>query len=77
MPVAARELALNTLYDDAGDPLPPAYSGTRKYTQTRFASSTIPVIRNTQRRPNAAATAPPLSGPSELPRNIAEDAVIP
>ena len=31
------------------------------------------VSRNTQRRPNEAAIAPPISGPNELPMNIADE----
>src|SRR5215469_10071399 len=53
-----------------------AYSGTLKYTHTKLANSTAAVTRNTQRRPKAAATAPPVNGPRELPRNVA-DAVMP
>jgi hypothetical protein len=55
---------------------PSTYSGTVKYTQIRFASSKAAVIRNTQRSPNEAAIAPPVSGPIELPRKLA-DAVSP
>jgi hypothetical protein len=52
------------------------YSGTLQYTHSKFANRTAAVTRNTQRTPKAAATAPPESGPIELPRNIAE-AVMP
>ena len=52
------------------------YSGTLEYTHSKFANRTAAVTRNTHRTPKAAATAPPESGPIELPRNIAE-AVIP
>jgi hypothetical protein len=48
------------------------YSGTLQYTHSKFANRTAAVTRNTQRTPKAAATAPPESGPIELPRNIAE-----
>jgi len=45
----------------------------RRVDSSRLAAITMAVIRNTQCRPNEAAIAPPSKGPSELPRNIAEE----
>jgi len=57
---------------------PVAYrtSGTLAQTQARLAVSRMAVTRNTQCSPSVAAMAPPESGPSDWPRNIA-DAVTP
>ncbi len=46
--------------------------GTAIQTQIQLPSSSAAVTRNTQRSPSVAATTPPVSGPSELPRNVAE-----
>ena len=51
-------------------------SGTVNHTHSRLAASSAVVTTNTQRMPSPAAMPPPLSGPSELPRNVA-DAVMP
>jgi hypothetical protein len=48
------------------------YSRTLKYTHTKFVSSKPAVTKNTQRNPNDAAIAPPVNGPNELPRNVAD-----
>ncbi len=57
---------------------PVAYrtSGTLAQTQSRLAVNRMAVTRNTQCSPSVAAIAPPESGPSDCPRNMA-DAVTP
>ena len=51
-------------------------SGTVNHTHSKFAASSTVVTTNTQRIPSPAAMLPPVNGPSELPRNVA-DAVMP
>jgi hypothetical protein len=50
-------------------------SGTVNQTHARLAASSIAVTTNTQRMPKPAAIPPPSNGPSELPRNVAEDVI--
>ena len=50
-------------------------SDTVNQTQTRLAASSRAVITNTQRMPKPAAIPPPIKGPKELPRKVAEDVI--
>ena len=48
-------------------------AGTAIRTQTRLIASSTAVTTNTQRSPALAATTPPVSGPSAMPRNEADE----